>query len=245
MIHARDVRNKMRIAPLIQLRVRLYLLLGRHDEIRRNLNELYDIGKQYDLPVISARASLLKGRLFFMNGDYAGAERVFKEALEIFKARETERDLAELYLDYGLLRLHNQQYEEAYLLFEEGAYLAKKLHLVYIRCRFSLAMGQLESGMEEGKPEHANAHFKTAENMARKYNFQELLWQVYYHQGKFLLEREERAGAKTVLVRAMSTFKQVIDRVPESFQDSYVTAREAYRLLRLVDEFQARTEAVE
>ena len=180
-----------------------------------------------------------------MNGDCVGAERVFKGALDVFKARETERDLAELYLEYGLLRLQNQRHEEAYLLFEEGAYLAKKLHLVYIRCRFALAMGCLETGMKEGMAEHANAHFKTAENMARKYNFQELLWQVYYYQGKLLLEREETAGAKKVLVRAMSTFKQVIDRVPESFQDTYVKAREAHRLLRLVDEFQAKAEAVE
>lgn len=243
MILAQDVSNKVRVAPLIQLRIQLYLCLGRYPEIRRNINELYDIGKSYGLKAIQARAAMLEGRLLHLNGDYSGSSKLLGEALEDFKARETERDLAELYLDFGLVHLHGQNFEQSYLLFEEGAYLAKKLHLVYLRCRFSFAMGRLESRMKEGNVSQATTHLKAAENVARRYNFQEVLWQIYYYQGRLLIENDKISKARGVLVRAMSTFKQVIERVPESFQDSYVTAREAYKLLNLVDEFQTKTEA--
>lgn len=221
LIHAREIQNKPKIAPLIDLRLQIYLRLGRTREMERLINELHDIGTRNMMPILVARAEFFSALVAMAEGDSSRAESLFEKALETFSDRRSERNLADLYLEYGLAKLRLGDHERSYLLFEEGAFLSKKLNLVPLRCRFVTSMGLLEAQLSEGKISQAKQHFQTAEKLARKHNLQESLWKILFRVAQLL----ERNGQVEVASRAREEakvhLKQVLDKIPEKYHASY------------------------
>ncbi len=221
LIHAKDIQNKNHAAPLLELRLRVYLRLGRHREMTRLINELSDIGKRYKLQIVSAQATYFSAITAMADGFHSEAENKFEEALEVFRHKRSERHLADLYLEYGLAKMRMGDYERSFILFEEGAFLSKKLSLVALRCRFLTAMGLLESCLDEGKTSQAKQHFQTAEKLARKHNLLESLWKILFRVSQLLDQNGQKEVALKAQNEAKVYLKRVLDQIPEKFHESY------------------------
>ncbi len=241
-IAGREVGNRIRMATLLVHRMRLYLILGKKDEARRSLATLTDLGNRYGLPVVEGRALLMEGMLHVVEGKKDDAKRAFQEALEIFREWRSERDLINVYLEYGLLQLSENNYEQAYLLLEEGLYLSKKLDLAYPRCRMYHAMGLLESSLSESDSARAEGYFLTAERYARGASLSDNLWRIRFDLGKFYLATGEVTKASRTLSEAVKALSSQLKKIPESFRDTYRTATGADDLVKLQDEVKARAE---
>ncbi len=242
-IAGREVGNRLRLMPLLERRMRLYLILGKDEEARRSLSSLFEIAQRYGLPVVEGRAQLLEGILLAREGKSGDAGPRFEKALKIFHDGKNERDLIDAYLEYGLFHLRSKNHEQAYVLFEDGLYLAKKICLNYAKCRLYHAMALLETSLPEGEFSRAESYFLSAERIARAVPYKDLLWRIRHDLGKFYLESNQVLNADRALGGALEALRDELEKVPESFRDGHVAAAERQDLEKLQAEAKARAEA--
>ena len=235
-IRVRDVKNRLRAVPMVEQRARLQLALGRDGEAKRAIDQLEELGNEFRLPLVLARATMLRGRGLISAGCPSRAVEELQRALEVFKDRSAERDLAVVYLDLGRACMDLNDFETAGIYFEEGFYLAKKLNLVALRSQYLAIMGRLELLSEDGDENRAGAHFQAAFSLAQKHEFRDLLWQVRMIQGKALWERGLEAECRKALEEAGSLLEAALERIPTAYHAEYAKAHggDAEKLLEKV-----------
>ncbi len=160
------------VGAVLLLRGQIFDALDDQGEVRRNLTWLVDVATRNGLRVVEGRARMLEGALFAKKGQVDAAARTFETATNLFSDEGSERDLAWLYLEYGLFALRNRDEEQAFLNLTEGAFLAKKLDLAYLRCRFQVARGLFEAALEES--ENAERSLRVATKMAKRFGYRPL-----------------------------------------------------------------------
>ncbi|MBI4587021.1 MAG: protein kinase [Planctomycetes bacterium] len=248
-IYFQEVKNQMLAVPILELRAQLYLLLGKYSEVDRTLNQLKEVGRRLLLPVVEGRALLLEGKILLSSGDFKGSCSAFDKALAIFKEKQSERDLAQIYLEYGLALLKhglgpagaagsaggNSPVEQIYVFFEEGFYLTKKLNLIYLRCRYLMAMGRLEAQIKEGDSARAERYLQNAEKLARQFQFMDLIWQIYYLQSDFYFKRGFSEAGQEALSEAVRFLGSLIQGIPGAFRESYLSTSGAQDLYLLYE----------
>ncbi len=260
LLAGREIGNRMRLGAHLDAVVRLYLALGKPAEARRNLLALLDIAKRYELPVVEGRAYLLEGMLHFADGQPEEAAKSFDRSLNLLRDERSERDLIQVYLEYGRLQLALRNHEQAYILCEEGLYLAKKLNLVQAKCRLYHLMGCIETALPEGVFARAAGYLLSAERYARGGPFPDLLLQIQVDMGRFYLDASRFTNADRALTSALALQRDILERIPEDFSENYTakirgrgTARskgqepkleDLQREVKHLSEAEQRTEAV-
>ncbi len=235
-IRVRDVKNRLRAIPMLEQRARLHLELGRDGEAKRAIGQLEELGNEFRLPLVLARATMLRGRGLITAGAPTRALEELQRALEVFKDRGAERDLAVLYLDLGRACMELNDLDTAEIYLEEGFYLAKKLNLVALRAQYLAIMGRIELLSEDGDENRAGAHFQAAFSLAQKHEFGDLLWQVRMIQGKALWERGLEAECRKALEEAVGLLESALERIPTAYHTEYAKAHggDAEKLLEKV-----------
>ncbi|MBN1441309.1 MAG: protein kinase, partial [Planctomycetes bacterium] len=178
--------DRIASAPLVAKKALLQCRFRRKSEARRSIVALLELAEAVGMPICEGRARCFDGMLLSAEGRHASAERSFTKAAEIFLGEGSERDLAALYLEQGDLCMKQGRFEETYLFLEEGFYLAKKLNLNYMKCRYYFSMGVLETLIAEDSLQRGEERFRYAEHIARKVPYGELLWQIELFLGKVL-----------------------------------------------------------
>jgi serine/threonine protein kinase/tetratricopeptide (TPR) repeat protein len=242
-IAGREVGNRLRLLPLLESRMHLYITLGKNEEARRSLSSLFEITQRYGLSVAEGRGLLLEGILLTREGKLDEAGKRFEKALKIFHDGKNERDLINAYLEYGLFQLRAKNHEQAYVLFEDGLFLAKKICLNHAKCRLYHAMALLETSLPEGEASRAESYFLSAERIARAVPYQDLLWRIRHDLGKFYLGSNQLMSAERALAGALEASREQLEKVPESFRESYLAAAGRGDLEKLHAETKARAEA--
>ena len=231
---AREVGDPSLLAALQAQQAFLFSHLGRTGDARRVFVSVLDIARRHELPSCEGKARLLEAVVLTAEGKLDGAQKLFGEALGIYAAHASERDLARLYLEQGLLHLRRGQLEEAYLGFEEGLALARKLHLSWLQARFHVAIGLLEMALSPGESPRAEEEFLEANAFATKSPYPEILWQTHFHLGRLLLRtgKDEEAGAR--LRDAFGELKKVLGGIPETYREPYLALSGAEELAILL-----------
>ncbi len=222
LLAGREIGNRMRLGAHLDAVVRLYLALGKPAEARRNLLSLLDIAKRYELPVVEGRAYLLDGMLHFSEGQLEDAGKSFDRSLDLLRDERSERDLIQVYLEYGRLQLSLRNHEQANILCEEGLYLAKKLNIVHAKCRLYHLMGCLEAALPEGVFARAAGYLLSAERYARGGPFPDLLLQIQLDMGRFYLDASRFTNADRAFTAALTLQREVLEKVPEGFRENYI-----------------------
>lgn len=217
-----QVDDRLASAALLAQRATLQCRLGRKIDARRALVMLLDIARSYGFPLGEGRARLLEGMILTREGKSAAAERSYLQAAEIFRQERSERDLIQLYLEHGMLSLKAGNHEDAYLYLEEGFYLAKKLHLNYMKTRYYYALGQLEIVMAESSLARAEERLRLAEQLASQVPYPELLWQVEYMLGRVYDWDGRNEEAAALFARSSAGRIRVTDSIPMTYRQAYL-----------------------
>jgi hypothetical protein len=108
--------------------------------------------------------------------------------------------------------------------------------MLHAECRYLLAMGMLETALEEGPSAPAEQCFLMAERIALRPPYPEILWQVRLHLGR-LLERSGRAREAGVRFReAFSGLEAVAREIPPAYRRWYLEVTGAAELARVAGE---------
>jgi tetratricopeptide (TPR) repeat protein len=220
---AREVRDPSLLAAVQAQQSLLLSHVGRTGDARRMVVSVLDIARRHELPSCEGWARLLEAVACGAEGKLDGAQKLFGQALGLFWEHAGERDLARLYLEQGLLHLRRGQLEDAYLGFEEGLALARKLHLTWLQSRFHVAIGLLEMELSSGDSPRAEEEFLEANAFATRSPYPEILWQTHFHLGRLLI----RAGKEDEGVRrlrdAFGELKKVLGGIPAMYREPYLT----------------------
>jgi tetratricopeptide (TPR) repeat protein len=232
---AREVKDPVALARITVQQAYLLCRLGKTGEARRNLVTLFEAARSHDLPALNGWARMIEGMALNDEGKLDNAEKSFSEATEILTAHGSARDLAHLYLEYGLLCLRRGHHEQAYLNFEEGLYLAEKLQLSYLRCRYSFAVAALEAAIPDGQASRAERNLLFAETMSSQAPYPEIQWQVRSHLGKLFLANKRFAEAEARFKQALAGLNAILRKMPAANVQSYRKASGAKDIETMVE----------
>ncbi|MCZ6791976.1 MAG: protein kinase [Planctomycetota bacterium] len=235
--------DRIASANLLAQRALLRSRLGKPMEARRSLVMLLDVARTYHFPLCEGRARLLEGVILASEGKSELAEKSFSRAAEIFRRERSERELVQLYLERGVNFLKSGNFEESYLNFEEGFYLAKKLDLVYMKSRYYLAMGILEMMLPEGQLHRAEERLRYAERLASQVPFAEVLWQIQYYLGKLFGWQGKTKESKALHAKSLEGRRATTDRIPLTYRQGYLKTTEDKELESLLDRHLAEKKA--
>ena len=241
---AKALGNRLRAAPFLETEALLQTRLGMLAAAQRTAGTLLEFARRYRLRLREGRAYLNQGAILAREGNKESADAPFTKALEIFKDEESERDLVLLYLEYGLALLERGQIEQAFLYFEEGLYLTKKLNLMYWKCRLYFATGILESKILQGDLTKAEESLRVAERYARQGGYADVLWQVEYQLGRVLEKMGREADAAQSFLSAVGNRKVILERIPEACRESYREAAPGRDIEHVAEHVRARTRKV-
>ncbi len=144
----------------------LHLRLGNIDDAERTVARLREESLRCSSPIFTARGLLAEATLFAAQKSTRRAATYFRRAERIFDQEGSERDLLQLYYAFGLFCTEQREFEQAFVCFEEGGYLSKKLKLNYWRAQFSYAKGKFECASPEGIQTRALRFFQEAQRIA-------------------------------------------------------------------------------
>ncbi|MEM7231802.1 MAG: protein kinase [Planctomycetota bacterium] len=227
--------DRIATAKLVGEKALLLCRLGKRMEARRALVSLLEVAKSANFPLCEGRARMLEGVLLAKEGKAALAEKSFGQAAEIFRNEGCERELVRLYLEHGFLSLREGDFENTYLCLEEGFYLAKKLNLAYMKCRYYFAMAVLEMAIPDGQYSKAEERFRFAEQLASKVPYRELLWQIQSYLAKLyeLAGRETESGSYAA--KSLASRKLTTDMIPLTYRQAYLKAADDKKLEELIE----------
>lgn len=231
---ARELRDPVGTADYLVQRCLLSSTLGRSGEARRGIASLMELAQRYRLHLQEGWGRLVEGIVLAQDERMEPAEKAFAQATDLVVTHGSERDVAALYLEYGLFCLKTQDHEQSYLNLQEGFYLAKKLDLSYFKCRFFFARGLLEASLAGEEPGRAEESFRFAANLAARASFQDLRWQAHYHFGKLLLAMKRDDEARKHFTVSYNTLQDVVANVPEEYRDGYAALRPVVELVSMV-----------
>jgi len=233
---ARQSRSKMLSAQYLEERSFVHCYLGKHEEMKPLLITVFDLVKRMDLRVLEGRADLLQGMFHTREGAWDQARKSFDSALEILKDEGSERDLLLLYVEKAEMLFRLAEVEEAFLCLDEAFYIAKKLNLLYWKCRIQHAMGFMESTLEKGDLRKAEESSRIAEKYAAYGGYPELSWQIRWLLGNISMKRQRHEEALAFYREAERERGEVLNRIPDSFRQSYIDARNGASLDSALEE---------
>lgn len=136
---------------------------------------LASTAKREDFALVDAMLALLDGLMALAAGrDNHGFAR-FNDALRLSRSARSDRLVTWISLFAGRALAREQQYEQAYLTFKEGLFMAKRRNLVLLKGYFWYEMGLLELAISAGDLDRAAQHLAAAEATARKHGLKEIL----------------------------------------------------------------------
>jgi tetratricopeptide (TPR) repeat protein len=221
---ARKRDNRTRMAFHLKEKAVAYLTLGSVGEARKVLVSLFDAVRRIHFKVLEGRTHLLQGMILAREGGWDRAVKSFQRAEELFKEEGSERDLIQAYVERGwaLLKIHD--HDHAFLAFDEGLYLSKKLGLLYWKCRLQYSIGVLEATVENGDLIRAEECFRVAERHAKQAAFKDILWQAQLQLGNLLRRKGREEEGLARLDEAIRTEQLVMRDIPEPLQAGYAAA---------------------
>jgi serine/threonine protein kinase/tetratricopeptide (TPR) repeat protein len=166
-------------AQFLEHRSSVYLRMGCLDEVREDAANLREAAHKYSLPLSLGRAYVVEARVAaLLGGDANRASELFRRAKRIFVEGASDRDLVQCNFWCGTFLFENEKYMQAFLMFEEGLFLAKKLQLSYWVCLFYYSCGRLTRLIPDGTEERADKLFAKATRLAERAPYGDLLWKV-------------------------------------------------------------------
>jgi tetratricopeptide (TPR) repeat protein len=231
---AREMGDPVLMARLLAEQSLILCRLGKTGEARRGLVTILDLAKRHDLATSEGRARLLEGIALSAEGKLDAAAKVVASAREIFSSCGSERDLADLWLEAGLLYLARGELEDAYVSLEEGLELVRRLRLTYLEARYHLALGLLETAIGAGDMTRAEESFTGAEALASKAGYVEVLWQVRFHLGQLLQGAGGDDGMRP-LRDAFAGLKATLTEIPRGYREPYLAATGGMDLMRILE----------
>ncbi len=121
-----------------------------------------------------------------------------------------------------MLQLLEGRHEEAYLQFEEGVYLAKKLNLEYMKIRFLYALGLFEiATIPDGTLSKAESRLLSAERLASKVPFNEILWQIQSQIGRVCELTGRPEAAAEYKEKARVSHDATLESIPSTHSNAY------------------------
>lgn len=136
---------------------------------------LASTAKREDLTLIDAMLALLDGLTALIAGRDDNGFARFNDALRLSRSARSDRLITWASLFAGRALARSRQYEQAYMTFEEGLFMAKRLNLVLLKGYFWYEMGLLELAITAGDLDRAAQHLAAAEATARKHGLAEIL----------------------------------------------------------------------
>jgi tetratricopeptide (TPR) repeat protein len=232
---AREMGDPALMARSLAEHAGIQCRLGRTGEVRRALVTVLDLAKRHELASSEGRARLVEGMAFSIDGKLDAAAKAIAAAREILSTSGSERDLADLYLEAGLLHLKRGELEDAYVNLEEGLELVRRLKLTYLQARYHMALGLLEAALGPGEAARAEESFAEAETLAVKAGYIDVLWQIRFHFGKLLHEGNRTGGAARLLREAFGGLKASLAEVPGYSRESYLAAAGGLELMQMLE----------
>jgi tetratricopeptide (TPR) repeat protein len=221
------------MARLLSENAIVHCRLGKTGEARRGLVTVLDLAKRHEVSASEGRARLLEGMALSAEGKLDAAAKSITAAREILSTFGSERDLADLYLEAGLLHVKRGELEDAYVSLEEGLEPVRRLRLTYLQARYHLALGLLETAIGPGEAARAEENFLEAETLASKAGYIELLWQIR-HFHSFIWA--SGGDATRALRAAFAGLKASLAGVPGSSRESYLAVTGGGELMRLLEQ---------
>jgi len=218
---AREIKDPVALAEIVTRQSYLYCRMGSTGDARHHLATLFETAKHHGLHAGEGWARLLEGMMFANENKLDSAEKRFSQASDLLTSQGSARDLVHLHLEHGVLHLEMGNHEQAYLNFEEGLFLAEKLQLSYMRCRYYFAMGLLEAAIPEGQPSRSERYFLLSEELAMQAPYPEILWQVRHHLGRLFHQTGRLSEAANYLKNSKLELVAVLQEIPSVRRRSY------------------------
>ncbi|HVR74062.1 MAG TPA: AAA family ATPase, partial [Planctomycetota bacterium] len=232
---ARDIGDPALLAQVLMQQSFLSCQIGRSGSARRAVVTALDLSKKHEMPLSEGWAKALEGLALADEGKFDNAETHLSQARVLLDPHASERDLARLRLEHGLLHLKRGQHEEAYLNLEEGLELARRLGLAYMQGRYHFAIGLLELAIQEGRAPKAEQSFLDAERLATGSRYVELLWQIRFHLGTLYERTGRKEEAESRFRESFAGMKEVLRDLPDRYRGSYLKATDGEALAALLE----------
>ncbi len=200
--------------------------LGKSDALDTLREGLGALSKREDLALIDAMHAFLDGlSAFIAQRDDHGFAR-FNDALRLSRSARSDRLITWACLFLGRALVRNRQHEQAYLTFEEGLFMAKRLNLVLLKGYFWYEMGLLELSVPAGDLHRAAEHLTAAETTARKHGLSEILALALAALGRTEARLGRFADAQERLAAGIRLISQTLENLKGVRIETTILARE-------------------
>lgn len=150
-------------------------------------------------------------------GDYSGALSSYDEALSILdELSERDRE-SDVYLEWGLTLILQNEAEQALPLLRKALLLTSVPNLSHHAAAHYLYLG--EAHIASGEPEAAERFFTTAAELAQEYSTPETQWQALYKLALIAKDDTRPEECKELLERCIGTIESLRSQyLPESLK---------------------------
>jgi serine/threonine protein kinase/tetratricopeptide (TPR) repeat protein len=189
------------------------LVCDQRVDVRRIAVSLQEIARKTDFSLAGAKGKWIEAVILSREGRSDLAEKAFLAAEDAFSAEGWERGLVALRYELGVHCMRKGDFEGAYLNFEDGFYIAKRLGLSYEKSRFYCMMGVLEAVIPEGQIQRAEERLRLSLQIAERSGYVGLQWRAHHFLSR-ITERMDEELAREHESTADSLRRRVISSVP-------------------------------
>ncbi len=210
--------------------------LDRPAELEQLSKGLFVTGNREDLSIIKALLKFISGLTDFINPiSYREVEH-FKQALKRARTSKSDRLITWICLFLGHSLINEHEYDQAYLVLEEGLFLSKRLNLILLKGYLWQEMGLLETQMPGGKLQRSLSYLNSAEKVGGKYHLQEILACSRIKKAKVLSQYGQFEQAEKTLKSGSYYLKKVL----KEYKTPPGKNTELTRMNQLVEELQQK-----
>jgi tetratricopeptide (TPR) repeat protein len=200
---------------------RLYFAVGQPEKGWRHLDESLRLSKLFNMRYLNIQNYIVRGEALREQNDYAKAEANLFRVLTAFSKQGNRWGLCVILLEISELHRLRGNMAEARSMADEAKRYAEELDIHNLRARCLLAQSKLvrEEG-DEGATRAAQI-LEDAIKLGEKCDHPELSGELCFEMGETYVRLRKLRNAAQSYKAAEEKFREVLDNLPEKFQESY------------------------
>lgn len=204
---------------------RVYLEVGEFRQVDSLAKQILILSQEFNLLELEGEGHRLRGDLLFLRGDFRGAERAFRRAIDIAAKRGRKNGHAAAILSLGALQYEKEDYEEALKTITKGQRLAEEIQSVPLQVRAFLLKGNVYRFLKGGSIERAKESLAKGLELVSGENQLPLTWELDYSISKVFQSNLEFVEAAESYRRAERILERIASRLPEDMKVAYFDDR--------------------
>ena len=223
-----DIGDPENLAVTLGQLAYLFALLGQFSLAKEYLSRAQELAKEAFLNV-TGYLHFVSGALAYLEKDFVAALHHYQQAKKLWREIEWKRPLVRVELELGYVYAFEKEEKKLRKVLqslskEMDAFQAEDL---YVSWGFLEAFHENMMGKREEAIETIQAHLTVAQSEG----FLEHLWQLEHLEGHIWEELGDLEAARDSYLQALNTLEQILEKLPEEFQESYTDVWHRARVL--------------